>query len=452
MANTVKCTPVLFPQAYANGEQPIFIRLYHKGKRTYISSGFSIPSYFWDNEHSKVLESKPQLTKEELKTLSPEEKKQAQKAWPSASSTNNKLGKIISQLNDIAELLRLSGKEITVQIIKKQYELEQNPKYEQSGEIDLIKYIEKVASRKFDSKQIRTAEKYRVVKRKLIQFNKEKPFPLAELTTSKLEGFKTFLIKQGLHNNYVHTNLKALKTIIGKEAIKIDKVLEPEKNPFITFNMPKVKPTKKTWLTVEEIEKIKGLDFSESNKLFHIRNMFIFSLYNAGIRIGDLLALRWTQINEGRLSYTMSKTDEETSIKLLPEALEILETYRKNQASETEYIFPLLDKNAEYSKLITEKDFQKATPEFLQHYYNKLESKISACNLGLKEIAVRAGIKKRLINHTARHSYADLARTKGIPIRDISKLLRHSSVSITEAYLKQFDKEGLDNSHNNVFN
>ena len=62
-----------------------------------------------------------------------------------------------------------------------------------------------------------------------------------------------------------------------------------------------------------------------------------------------------------------------------------------------------------------------------------------------------AGIDKPLSTHIARHSFADVARSAGWSIYDISKALRHSSVEMTERYLKAFDTAALDDRMNELF-
>ena len=81
--------------------------------------------------------------------------------------------------------------------------------------------------------------------RKLKLFLKDKPLPINKLTTGFLNDFQLYLQAEGLHQNYVHVNLKTLRTIIQKEAIKEEKILTPDKNPFSFFTMLKVLPTHK---------------------------------------------------------------------------------------------------------------------------------------------------------------------------------------------------------------
>jgi site-specific recombinase XerD len=450
-----KIRAFLFPKPYSNGEFPLYIQIYQAGKRSYISAGYSIPLGAWNAEKAEVWESMPSLTKKKKEALSGEEIKafrQKQKEiilLPNAGKINSDIRGIIAKLEEIQKKLEVEKQEISAEILKKLFESKDK---NENAKKDFLQYILDVSKRKFQNRQIRTAEKYEVMQRKLKAFRNDKPLPIDELTTSLLNEFRLYLVKQNCHVNYIHVNLKALRTIIQKEAIKEDKVLSPDKNPFIFFDMPKVIPTRKEKLDIGEIEALEALRIPESDINFHIKNIFLFSLYNAGIRIGDLLQLKWYNISkEGRLEYNMGKTGKLRSIKLLPPALRILDWYQTRREKGSDFIFPFLDNNAEYSKLISSEDFQKASPELLAFLFKKIESKIALCNAGLKEIAVKAKIKKKLQNHISRHSFADIARKKGISIYDISKMLGHSDISVTQGYIKSLDVEAMDKAMEEVF-
>ena len=56
-----------------------------------------------------------------------------------------------------------------------------------------------------------------------------------------------------------------------------------------------------------------------------------------------------------------------------------------------------------------------------------------------------------LLMHTARHSFANIARQKKANVYDISKALGHSSLKITESYLSKFDTTSQDATMKQVF-
>jgi integrase len=450
-----KLKACLFPKPYSNGYYPIYIRIYQNTKSSYVSIGHSIPEGAWNPEKSEVWESMPSLTKSMKEALTGEEIKafrDKQKRiilLPNCSKINSDIRAKLSELESLQTKLIVNDEAFNSRILK--LKVDKRDIAEKSRK-DFLLYIEEVAKRKYEKKQIRTNEKYSVLLKKLKTFRKDKPLPIEDLTTSFLNEFQLYLQKEGSHQNYVHVNLKALRTIIQKDAIREDKIFPPEKNPFIWFTMPKILPTFKEKLDINEILKIEGLQLEKNQFIYHVRNAFIFSLYNAGIRIGDLLQLKWCNIHEdGRLEYSMGKTGSERSIKILPQALKILKLYEADKEKDTDYIFPFLENNAPYSKLISPEDFQKASPELIESLYKKLESQAVMYNRELKTIATKAEINKNISSHIARHSFADIARKK-VSVYDIQKMLGHTSMKTTEAYLKSLDNDSMDKAMIEVFN
>ena len=59
---------------------------------------------------------------------------------------------------------------------------------------------------------------------------------------------------------------------------------------------------------------------------------------------------------------------------------------------------------------------------------------IENADIQLKKIAKAAQINKRLTYHMARHSYATLCLSMGVPIETISQTLGHRSISTTQIY------------------
>jgi len=76
--------------------------------------------------------------------------------------------------------------------------------------------------------------------------------------------------------------------------------------------------------------------------IFHASNAFLFSFYNAGIRVSDLVMLKWGNIQNGKLVYTMFKTNRVHTLILKNRPLAILDLYRGEDNKKDDYIFPFL--------------------------------------------------------------------------------------------------------------
>lgn len=222
-------------------------------------------------------------------------------------------------------------------------------------------------------------------------------------------------------------------------------------NPFENFKCETIE-TNKEKLTESEIRLIEGLTLKEGSLIWHCRNCFLFAYYCAGMRAGDLIQLRGTNVtSDKRLIYRMDKTSTQKNIKLFEPALNILSYYMDIEKPTTDYIFPLLDNNAIYAKAITWEEKDKLPAEVKKNLMQQVNSKNSLINKYLKQIAEMAGINKKLSMHIARHSFANIARQKNANVYDISNALGHSDIKVTEAYLSQFDYQSQDKTMAMVF-
>ena len=57
-------------------------------------------------------------------------------------------------------------------------------------------------------------------------------------------------------------------------------------------------------------------------------------------------------------------------------------------------------------------------------------------NSYLKEIADICGIKKNLTFHLARHTFATMSLSKGVPMESVSKMLGHTNIRTTQIYAR----------------
>lgn len=444
--------PFLFTKPYSDGLHPVYIRIYQNRKSSYVSTGHEIPRGAWNSEKSELWVSKANVTWKLLESMTKEELKKFREKQgsiiilPNAARINSDIRHKVQDLESLQKGLISNQQEINVKILKILAD-----KKISRDEVDFLKYIEGIIKRKYNEKHLKTSEKYSLLLRKLTELRKNKTLPVGNLTADFLNDFHRYLVKKGYHQNYIHNILKSLKSLIQKEAIVRDRLLPPEKNPFIWFTMPgTIKPVNEK-LTLEEIRLIESLDLEKHKPIFHVRNSFIFSFYCAGISIGDLMQLKWLNITDyGRLNYYPGQKENERSIKLVPEAVKILGYYKGDTEMATDYIFPFLTNNSSYSCLSKPEDFRDTTPKILTDLLRDLKSKVALYNRKLKEIAVKTGIRKKITSSTSRHSFADIASQK-ISVYEIQKILGHSGFRVTEVYLKSLDHEAIDHAIEKVF-
>ena len=253
-----------------------------------------------------------------------------------------------------------------------------------------------------------------------------------------------------LHPNTIKTNFNIFKSIVNR-AIEIDGLIKPEKNPFFGYSFKGV-TTVKEKLTMNEILTIAELELVSDTPIWHCRNYFLFSFYCAGIRAGDLIQLRWGNItSDGRLHYQMGKNHKVRDFKLVPQAKEVLTHYYKPEAKHFDYIFPLLNSDELYAKAITQEDKDTMPSELKIKLYTQVSAKNAYINKYLNQLTKLAGIEKKMSFHTARHSFAKVAKQRGTDNAALKDLLAHSSLKITEGYMGSFDTAENDRALESIF-
>ena len=160
-------------------------------------------------------------------------------------------------------------------------------------------------------------------------------------------------------------------------------------------------------LDKDALDKLKALCFDGWEiDLETARDVFLFACYT-GAAYCDLMALNRGHLvcdDEGALwlKFNRQKTGVLCRVKLLPEALRLLEQLH-NDARET--LLPYMN----YATYLS-------------------------C---LKAISLRVGLSLPITTHTARHTFATLITLEqGVPIETVSKMLGHSTVRMTERYAK----------------
>ena len=330
----------------------------------------------------------------------------------------------IQQAKDVAKSLSDDGRVVTAYAVKQKMINPQSKSF-----IDFTKV--RIAEMN-DNNEVANTMRYQVLLNKVEKYRGGNDLFFTEIDHSFLRSFQAHLKELGNSKNTIHANFRIIRAIVYK-AIEMGSVKQ-ENNPFFSFKLKEGVVTRSR-LTMEEINSIEKLSLPKGSLIWHVKNAFLFSFYNAGIRASDLLRLKWKNIIENRLVFQMQKTQHSHSVKLKEKPIIILNLY--DDSNPDNYIFPFLNNDIDYSD-----------PHFL---HRQVSAKTALLNKYLKMVAKKAGIEKKISTHTARHSFADIARPKTDNIYNLSKTLGHSSIKITEAYLASFDQKAVDDTMDEVF-
>ena len=193
------------------------------------------------------------------------------------------------------------------------------------------------------------------------------------------------------------------------------------------------------------------MNLEYGSSLWHTLNCFLLAFYCGGIRAGDLIMMRWSNIVDGNLTYVMSKTRNnkllEKSVPLIPDALAILKHYEHDGLTENDFIFNLL--NREYSKFISRE--RKIKSGYEVKIFNQIASKNTILNRDLKKIAELAGITKKVTFHIARHSFAQYALDRDINPKVLQSILGHEKFATTETYIETLKNKKVEDAMLKIF-
>ena len=149
----------------------------------------------------------------------------------------------------------------------------------------------------------------------VLNFSKSKQLTFQEIDEQFLRKFKIYLRKKhSLSERSIVNNLIVIRTIYNR-AIKLD-IVDRKLYPFgsdkIRIKFPETEKIGLTRNEVIKLESVKNLNENET----HARNVWLFSFYFAGIRVADVLKIRWSDIYDERLHYRMNKNSKLLSLKI----------------------------------------------------------------------------------------------------------------------------------------
>ena len=377
-----------------NGEAPIYMRLIKDRKPTYLSLGYHIKLEDWDFEKSRV-----------------------KKSHPNSARMNNYIAQKLAEAQGHA--LDLEGKEkgINSKAIKKAV----------IGHVSqsFLKYADRYIEELRHKAKTGTLDKAKAVIGKLKTYLGTNDLLFEEITVIWLKNYEMYL-RTTLSNttNTIHGNYKIIRRLIN-EAVS-EEIMPFEKNPFLRYKM-KTEKTSIEYLTDEELTKIERLELIAGTKMDIHRDMYVFASYTGGIRISDILQLQWKNFNGIHIIIQIQKTGSPLSVKVPTTGLKILEKYKTSETKPDDFIFPILKNDLDYTD-----------PHYL---FKAISSATAYTNKDLKEIAIKAKIKKRLHFHTSRHTFATRALRKGMRMEYASKIMGHSNLKTTQIYAKVVNEE-----------
>ena len=373
-----------------NGEIPLYLRIIKDRKAKFISLGIKVKEKDWNPAQCIV-----------------------KKSNPDALRLNNFITHKIAEAQDFSLEMQTSSKYVEPKAIKQAILGKTS--------VNFLKYADDFIENSKSTYSVSTYNRYKAVISKLRAYKKNADFTFSDLTPLFLKTYENHLrTKLDNSTNTIHANFKVFRRII-REAIN-DDLMPYDKNPFLKYTV-KTTSTNIEFLTDAELLLFENLELAPDSLKNHHRNMYVFAAYAAGLRIGDLLTLKWSSFDGARLLVNTKKTNATVSFLLPDKALEIIEFYQRRDTNDSVYIFPFLN-NANIN----------VSDRVALHTF--ISSATAYTNTDLKDFAKKLKIDKHIHFHTSRHTFATRALRKGARIEYVSKLLGHASIKTTQIYAK----------------
>ena len=331
---------------------------------------------------------------------------------PEAKRINADINDTLDEIDKAFKFLKRTDEFITAEKIKQQYAGEE-PERKMLLEVfdqhnaDLGKLVGKDFVKA-------TLTKYNTVRSRVSSYLQRKykkdDIYLDVIDYAFVSGFEMYLKTEcSIEHNTAMRYIKNLKKIINL-AVNNKWLIH---NPFNAFKCT-YRKVNRVVLEWEEIMLLAVHEF-EIKRLEEVRDTFLFCCFT-GYAFVDVEKLTTQHVVTGSdqvlwIKTTRTKTEIDSNVPLIPQALAILDKYENHSCRQIE------------NRLLPVKSNQKM-------------------NAYLKEIADLAGVRKNLTTHIARHTFATtVTLDNDVPLESVSKMLGHMKFATTQIYAKTKDRK-----------
>lgn len=185
----------------------------------------------------------------------------------------------------------------------------------------------------------------------------------------------------------------------------------------------------KSLLQKENNARLRFLDTEEITRLIsacpvHLREIVICAL-NTGMRRGEILTLKWSQIRNGFIYLEKTKTNESRQIPVNDTLAQLFKSIRKRQQLRSEYVFTYVNCGEAMKNPLKNAD----SPKLL---------KCEGMPVSEVKNAFRTACRRAEIDdfrfHDLRHTFASQMILRGASLKVVQELLGHKNISMTMRY------------------
>ena len=299
--------------------------------------------------------------------------------------------------------------------------------------LKVLTFMKQVAAELQMEGNFGTAHVYRSSLNAIIAYRGKRDFVFSGVTAEWLKGFEVHLRSRGCSWNTVSTYLRTFRAVYNR-AVNLRKA------PYVPYLFRSVytgtRADHKRALSDDDMRKV-FVDLRGTGISLPVRQaqeLFILMFLLRGMPFVDLAYLRKSDLRDNMITYRRRKTGRSLSVTLTPEAMILIKKYM-NRDSSSPYLFSFL-KSCEGTK----------------EAYREYQLALRSFNQQLMLLGELLGLGDKLSSYTARHTWATTAYYCEIHPGIISEAMGHSSITVTETYLKPFRSKKIDEANKQVIN
>ena len=270
----------------------------------------------------------------------------------------------------------------------------------------------------------RTSETYRSTLSRFLRFRNGRDVLISSMNDEMIMAFEASLKAGGLSPNTTSFYMRILRATYNRD---VKDGIKKQKYPF-KYVYTGVAKTRKRSVDISIISRLAGMNLDDSPAAALARDMFLFSFYTRGMSFVDMAYLRKSDLSQGVLKYIRRKTGQTLYIRWEKCMEEIVANYDNPSSI---YLLPI----------ITSLECDER-----QQYVNMSHN----INRNLKALGKKMGVRIPLTMYVARHTWANAARQKHIPISVISEGMGHTSEMTTRIYLSSLDTDIIDRANRKI--
>lgn len=280
-----------------------------------------------------------------------------------------------------------------------------------------------------------TAHIYQASSNAFMAFIGNQALPLRRLSPTVLKRFENHLRHRNCSWNTVSTYMKVIRSAYNRAVdLKYVRFIPRLFEHVYTGTRADKKRALETsdisYLVRETEMDMQGKTYPTKQQRTKIFFVLMFML--RGIPFVDLAYLHKRDLQGNTLSYRRRKTGRALTVSLTPEAMQMIQLVA-NKNQDSPYLFPILQ-----------------SEEGSEAAYREYQSALRAFNQRLSVLRQCLGMKSALSTYAARHTWATMAYHCEIHPGVISEAMGHSSIVVTETYLKPFSNKKIDEANRTV--